>query len=419
VKLMMYSHDTFGLGHIRRTLLIADHLSRRFPGLSTLILTGSSMIHSMRIPPNVDYVKVPCLTKDEDSRYLPKYLAQSPEMVLRLRREIIFNTVKEFEPDLLLVDKAPVGAVGELVDTLHFLRTCRPSTRVVLGLRDVLDSPEHVRREWAQTRALDVLETYYDDIWVYGSRDFLDIVEEYAFPPSIARKVSFFGYLGRERPVSDPAEIRRRLAVNGGKMVLMTLGGGGDGDRIVETFVRVMRDLARSDGVRGLAVTGPDFPAARLREILGAESVDGDVVVRDYTEHLFEYMNAADLVVSMSGYNTVCELLSLNKRAILVPRVTPRREQLIRARMFAERGVLSMIHPADLSAETLRREIVGSLAGRPERPDAAGVVDLNGLDRIVERFFALQGAGSAHRGPGGDDPGLEVVPRVAMGGLSS
>jgi len=342
MKLLMYSHDTYGLGHIRRTLLIAKALTEANPEMSILILSGSSMIHSMRIPHNVDYIKLPCLTKLSNDRYLPKYLKMCTGGVKKLRREIIFKSIKEFKPDFLLVDKAPIGAMGELLESLLYMKLKRPESISILGIRDILDDPENVRREWRRKGIYDVLETLYDEIWVYGSRTISDIIRDYDLPRIIADKVHYCGYLKREDPVSDPVKVKEQLNMSGRKMVVTTLGGGGDGNEVARVLLEATNGQNGSSGVGHLMVVGPDFSPDELESLKKDLKPNNSILLREYSTDIIDYLNAADLVVSMAGYNTVCEIVSLRKKAILIPRIHPRTEQLIRARRFSQLGIVKI-----------------------------------------------------------------------------
>ncbi|MFQ6104964.1 MAG: glycosyltransferase family protein, partial [Candidatus Glassbacteria bacterium] len=390
MKLLMYSHDTFGLGHIRRTLLIADSLSEAFPDLYTLILTGSSMIHSLRIPPKTDYIKLPCLTKLSNGSYLPKYLKQYSNSIKTLRREIIFKTLNEYRPDFVLVDKAPVGVTGELLESLIYLKQKQPETRLILGIRDILDDPQQVKKEWAKHSVYEALDLLYDEIWVYGSKEINDVVEEYGLSRSVMKKVHFCGYLERKMPASDPEEIKRKLGVDDGQMVLVTLGGGGDGHDLIGTFIEAVSRLPVKENVHSLIITGPDFSDSKLLSLIHRQNGASGPILKDYTTSILDYMNAADLVVSMAGYNTVCEILSLGKKAIVVPRVQPRKEQLIRATKFSRMGLLKMIHPSDLSPDTLSEEMTTALSDNPVVTKAQGAFELGGLMKVRQRFTELR-----------------------------
>jgi len=111
-----------------------------------------------------------------------------------------------------------------------------------------------------------------------------------------------------------------------------------------------------------------------------------DVRFVDFEPDLGARYAEADLVVSMAGYNTVCELLSSGLRAVLVPRAKPVGEQLLRARLLAARGIFDCIEPADLQPGLLMDRVLAGLA-RPHPP--AAEVDLDGLPRVRERVAAL------------------------------
>jgi predicted glycosyltransferase len=139
-KILFYSHDTFGLGNIRRTLLLSQTLAEEYPRAAMLVVTGSPMIQAFRIPANMDYIKLPCLDRTEADCYKPKFLAAQSSEVDRMRRAILVETVIGFKPDLMIVDKRPGGVAGELLDALRALRRRPMTTRVVLGTRGEGDS---------------------------------------------------------------------------------------------------------------------------------------------------------------------------------------------------------------------------------------------------------------------------------------
>jgi predicted glycosyltransferase len=105
IKMLVYSHDTFGLGNIRRMIAICEHLKTRIPEISVLVLTGSPMLHSFRLTDGIDYVKLPCLRRDAGGAMGVKYLNLSLDSTVRLRRELIFSTVTYLRPDIFLIDK--------------------------------------------------------------------------------------------------------------------------------------------------------------------------------------------------------------------------------------------------------------------------------------------------------------------------
>ena len=383
-KILLYSHDTFGLGNIHRTLLIAEALTEALPDAAVLIVTGSPVIHALCIPDGMDYVKLPCLDRIAAEHYQPRFLSFWSDDVKRMRRDILRKAALGFAPDLVIVDKRAAGVDGELLGTLAALRRLRRPPRIVLGLRDILDEPVRTRRALAKTHAFATIERYYDEVWVYGTPLVFDTVREYRFPEAVARKTVFCGYL-RTRTEVSPSE-------GGAPRVLVTTGGGGDGSDVVEAYLEGLLGLPRRFALRTTIVFGPQMPASRRTRILERFGRIPDVAFFDFEPDLARRYAGADVVVSMAGYSTVCELLSAGHRAVLVPRAEPVREQLIRARRFAELGYFDLVEPRHLEPERLIRKVLAAL-----RRDVASVpsVDLGGLPRIVERARVLLRGGNA------------------------
>src|SRR6266478_8167778 len=155
LRLMVYSHDSFGLGNIRRMLAICEHLHASIHGVSILIVSGSPMLHSFRVSPGIDYIKLPCLRRADDGDLGVRFLDLELSEVVRLRRELILSTVQSFQPDVVLVDKMPDGLAGELEPSLRHLQCKLPGSKVLLVLRDILDSSRKTTHIWKQRR-------YYD-----------------------------------------------------------------------------------------------------------------------------------------------------------------------------------------------------------------------------------------------------------------
>ena len=377
-KILLYSHDTFGLGNIRRTLLLAQDLISQYPGAGILIITGSPMIHAFRIPEGVDYIKLPCLDRVAAEHYAPRFLARCAAEVKATRAAILKQSVLGFAPDLMIVDKRPSGVDGELLDTLSALRAEGMQTKLVLGVRDILDEPVRTRAVLASNGSFATLEQFYDEIWIYGSKFVFDTAKEYGFPESLLGKTHYCGYL--KRPTRPPAKNA------GPPRVLVTTGGGGDGSDIIEAYLKGLSSLARSVALKTTIIFGPQMPEARRNDLLARFGHFSDVTFLDFDPDLTKHYAAADVVVSQAGYNTVCELLSFSQRAILVPRSEPVREQLIRARLLAERGYFDLVEPKDLNPGFLISSVLSALQSLPRTPEA---LDLDGLPRIRQRVGAL------------------------------
>ncbi|HVO84778.1 MAG TPA: glycosyltransferase [Syntrophobacteria bacterium] len=384
-NILMYSHDTYGLGHIRRTLAIASQI--RGQNTNILILSGSPIVGRFDFPTRVDFVRVPGMIKVTNEEYLPLSIKIDAEQALRIRRAIITGTAKTFQPDLFVVDKAPLGLKREIVPTLQWLRRCRPQAKAVLGLRDIMDDGESTREDWRDKGVYEILDQYYSEIWVYGNRYLYDPIREYSIPEPISRKMIFTGYIPRAMPKPvQVREVRRDHGLNDGdKLVLVTIGGGGDGYGLLDTFLAMLENGADRRPFRAIVVGGPFLPKRQRKEI-AARARRLQVRFYRFHRHMERIMGAADVVVSMGGYNTVSEILSLGKVCLIVPREQPRREQLIRAQVFHQHGLVDYLPWPQLRVESLREKVLSLLAHPEPYQRAVGAFRFTGLEVMRQRL---------------------------------
>jgi predicted glycosyltransferase len=307
--------------------------------------------------------------------------------LLELRAQLLLRATAVFRPDLLLVDFEPRGRIGELLPTLRWLREEQPTCRIVLGLRDIIDEPSVVRARWAEDGVPGILERFYDLLLVYGSRDVFDVAAANGLKHELARRVRYCGYLGFDRGWRPREDARRELGLAEGRLVVANAGGGADGFRLLSRFLDALPLLQTR--ARSLVITGPLMPRAERDAIAIRGRVIPECRVVGYVPDLPSMLASADAVVSMFGYNVATELAALGVPAIVVPRSSPRREQLIRARVFAERGLIDMLPEDELEPGALARCIDRQLAGPPAPATPARPLDLGGLGRVVDELAGL------------------------------
>jgi predicted glycosyltransferase len=372
-RIALYSHDTQGLGHVRRNLLVARSLGQGDSPPVILVLSGLRETSAFPMPPGVDCLTLPSVGKGIDGRYFPRSLDVPMVDLLEVRSKAIHAVLRSFDPDVMIVDKVPRGVYDELVPALAQLRA-RGRARVVLGLREVLDDPPTVRREWEDGHYAAALRAYYDRIWVYGDPAVYDPVAEYSFPSDIADMTRYTGYLN-PRHVRPPVEEAAPLGFDAsdGPVALCLVGGGADGVPLAEAFLR-----ARFPGC-GALVTGPLMPQAERLRLRRLAARRRDVRVIEFMTDPCPLLARADRVIAMGGYNTMCEVLAYGKPAMIVPRVRPRSEQLIRATRLADLGLVDVLDPGDLGPEAL-----GAWLAQERRapPPAELVIDFGGVNRL-------------------------------------
>lgn len=385
-RVMFYSHDTFGLGHLRRSRELASALTKGDDNASAIILTGSPVAGRFTFPERVDHIRLPGVTKLPDGTYVSQTLALDIDDTTSLRAGLIQSAVERYEPDLLIVDKEPTGFRGELLPTLEYLRM-RGRTRVVLGLRDVLDEPEVLAAEWERKGALAAAENLYDEIWVYGVRDVYDPTKGLRLSEKTRARMHWTGYLRRQ--VTDASDTPDT------PYILVTPGGGGDGAAMVSLVLSAYEqdpDL----GPNAVLIYGP-FLSGDVRDAFDARvaKLNGRVTAVGFDSRIEALFAGAVGVVCMGGYNTFCEVLSFDKPAVILPRTKPRLEQWIRASRAEELGLVRMLdeHRDGLTTQAMNRAI-RALPTQPKPSEAGADGLLDGLDVVVARAHALLERGS-------------------------
>ncbi|MGI9373155.1 MAG: glycosyltransferase family protein [Hyphomicrobiales bacterium] len=378
-RILMYSHDTFGLGHLRRCRTIAHALVEQFKGLNVLIISGSPIAGAFDFKARVDFVKIPSVIKLHSGQYTSLDDHIDLEETLGMRQSIIRLTAETFDPDIFIVDKEPMGLQGELEDTLTYLKTTDCTN--IVGLRDVMDSPRLLKDEWQRREVLSKLNVYFDDIWVYGPEQFWNPLTGLDAPQSVLNMVSYTGFLERHLP-SEEASSLHPLPEH---YILVTAGGGGDGSDLMNATLAAYEraeDLAECALPHAVLVLGPFIPKSEREVIVRRAEALELVSLIDFDNRMEAIISRADAVVGMCGYNTFCEILSFDKRALIVPRTTPREEQLIRAKRAQELGIVDMLTPAEADDP---KKLIETLRALPQRAKPSQVkvqLPLDGLDKI-------------------------------------
>lgn len=408
-KLLIYSHDTYGLGNIRRMLAIASHLSGTHPDLSILLISGSPMLHAFRIPARIDYVKLPCLGRDCNGAYVSNNLGINTDHLIGIRAKIIRSAVLEYAPDLMLVDKKPLGLSSELKLALRALRGAGRLPRMALLLRDILDAPEVTRDIWTRNHYYEFIEALYDRILVVGDPAIFDVAENYGFPESLRSRLRYCGYLPRENGLLDASAVRAELNLGDNRFVLVTAGGGADGAHIIRNYLEGLKRRAGETDWHSLVVCGSELAAADRRELEALAHTCPNVHCREFTNDIMSYMNAADAVVAMGGYNTLCELLTLKKKAIIVPRTVPVLEQKIRADRLAGLGLIQTVSPETLTPERLHSEVRAALDTGNVHPQRLYQLNMNGLREVDAAVTELLATDVARQRAGRRSPRVPVA----------
>lgn len=383
-RALLYSHDTFGLGHLRRSRTIAQALTAADPNLSAIIVTGSPIAGRFDFTDRVDHVRLPGVVKLPDGGYASHNLGLEIEETVALRAAIISAVEESFDPDLIIVDKEPWGFRDELAQTLYTAKT--RGARIVLGVRDVLDDAETLRKEWERKDALRAIETFYDELWVYGLPEICEPLAGLPVSERVLARMRYTGYLRRATPPWPEVG----LAPPDVPYVLVTTGGGGDGEALIDWALSAY-ETDPDIPLHGVLVYGPFLNAERRAEFdRRAAAMEGRVTAFSFDPRLERLLSEAAGVVAMGGYNTFCEILSLDKPAVIAPRVKPRLEQFIRTEAAERLGLVRMLdRKRDGEGPEVMAAAIRGLLDQP-KPSAISIPGLlDGLDTITARAAAV------------------------------
>lgn len=383
LRFLFYSHDGLGLGHTQRNLAIASAVIQIAPDASVLMASGTDGVYNLGLAANVDVIKLPGVCKLANECYASRRLRVRRDDIFSVRSALLKAVVQSFKPNVLLADKHPLGAGGELHHALQVHR--RQGGRTVLGLRDILDDGETVRQEWLQYDLHSCVSQYYDLLFIYGHAHVFDPIRCYSFPGEIAARTLFCGYVVRNQEQEIPRvpflppDLKRPV-------VVATCGGGESGYRMLKTFLQ----SARGAPWEPIAVAGPMMSESQRRKLQGVARNAG-VSLHDFVPQMSCWFAQVDALVCLGGYNTLAESLFYNLPTVCVPRTFPRAEQRMRAAAFEKLGLLEMLEEEDLSATKLREAIQAALSrSRSElRRRIQSCLDFNGAARAADRILAL------------------------------
>ncbi len=396
-KILMYSPDSIGLGHVRRNSTIASEIARQAEDASIMLMVGSGAGAFFSLPMGVDSVKLPSVQKVASNEWRARSLNLTAPQTTSVRASMIQEITRTFEPDVLVVDHLPRGIWNELVPTLRMIDRSGRRTRVVLGLRDILDKPDEIRARWREDGVYDAIERYYDEVLIYGDRDVFATGELYGIDKLDNVEVTYSGYVfdgsrSNNSPASDDEVLPGLEDLDAGERVVVACGGGGhDAYPMLSQTIGAAGLVDADTPVRFVVIAGPLMPAddrARLNaQALACENVR----LVPWTSDCLSYLNRSDVSVIMAGYNSSLEALSTSARIVMAPRAGPSSEQRIRANLMSRRGYVAEVAPEDASPERFAFEISRALKA-PARADRDDL--LNGASNAAKRIIELASTGA-------------------------
>ena len=371
----VYCQHVLGVGHFFRTLEICRALDRH----RVRLISGGPPLEA-HLPRHVAEVRLPALHMDPEFKALHAAPGSDAETVLRERRDRLLALLAAEPADLFIVELYPFGRKAfraELDPLLDAMRAGRlPPCGVVCSVRDIL--VEKGDPQGYESRVVSTLNRFFDAVLIHADPAFVRLQETFGRVAEIEVPLVYTGFVTPAPAPGARQRVRAELGVGPGeRLVVASAGGGSVGMPLLEAAVRAFERPGIPPGARLLVFTGPFLPEpefGRLRALAG-----GRARVERFSSDFLSLLAAADLSISMAGYNTTMNLLAARVPALVWP-FAQNREQRMRSERLAARGALRVLADADLDPARLAG-LVGRQLTAPRPP--AGLVDLGGAAAVA------------------------------------
>jgi predicted glycosyltransferase len=366
-----------------RSLKIAEVITNAFPDARCVILAGNSCVER-HLPTRTDVVRMPEIRKSKGGDYmlLPPSLAGStpqprcPSEAFTIRKKIIQSTIKQYDPDMFLVDSRPSGLNDELLEVLAQM-SAWSECKTVLMLRDIVDEPKLVTTRWADQGIYKLIDEAYDKVVVFGNEWIFDAIESYQMSPFRA-KVFYLGYIGS--PGFSASGCHPSESSGGPKHILITVGGGFDGADIIQTVCEYISRTPQNQQLAFSVVLGNNSTLAISDLFERYVDLSRNTQVYGHVSALDSLICKADLVVSMCGYNTLIELIERGKKIIAIPRTHSGSEQIMRASLLSNvYDGMWVIPEKELTVERLKVSIDRALMA----PSPTVQMEMSGARNLI------------------------------------
>ncbi len=383
MKILLYCQHVWGMGHVVRTLEVARALKDH----EVLLVTGGPAV-DIQLPANVRRLQLPALRMLADKQLVADD-GRRPDAVWADRIDRLRKLFRKERPDVFVIELYPLGRTAfgrELDPLLAGIRSGElPRCRVFCSVRDILVAKRDPQAY--ESRVARRLNRWFDALLVHADPALIELDATFSTMAAIDIPVIYTGYVAR--PITRGPEVVAAFRAAEGldadeKLVVVSAGGGRSGYPLMAAMQAAHHALGDGANVRMAMFTGPYLPEDR-QNALATAAVDG-LTIRRFTDDMGSWLAAADLSVSMAGYNTCMDILSTGVPSLVWP-FAGDREQPLRAGRLAEAGWMSVLKDDDLEPSRLAGRIRGAL--KKNRPSGRTRFDLAGADRTA-RYIETQ-----------------------------
>jgi predicted glycosyltransferase len=372
MQIIFYCQYVWGMGHLVRSLEFAKALA----GHEVTLVVGGRHV-DIDLPGHVELVRLPAIYMDEAfTTLIAGDGSGSVAQIQETRREMLFELFERKRADIFIIELFPFGRSAfdfELDPLLNHIHKGRyGDVRTVCSLRDIL--VEKKDPSAYEQRVVRRLNADFDLLMVHSDPRVIRLDETFGRIGDIAIPVIYTGFIAQQADGAAGQRLRRELKISGEeKLIVASAGGGRSGYPLLRGVLDACYLLGETRPLRLEIFTGPFMEDPDYQNLAGRAGTGFHV--QRYTDHFLDYLNAADLSISLAGYNTCMNLLVTRTPALVYP-YSRQREQPLRAAMIKNFRPMKLLNKADIQPANLSKLIAQML--QQTKSFAAPVLNLDG-----------------------------------------
>jgi len=387
MRIVFYCQHVLGVGHVFRSLEIVKGLKDH----EVIMVTGGAEV-DFKPPANMTHIQLPGLMMTSDFKeFLPlEEGVTDVEDVLTRRLEQFKEIMNEYRPNVFLVELFPFGRKKFRFELLPILKAIGLDTwgpcKAVCSVRDILVEKDDMERYVHGVHAM--LNPNFDAVLVHSDPKLVKLDETFPGVDGITPSIHYTGYVARKPTPGAGAALRTELDVKDTPLIVASVGGGNVGSNLLKGVIEASPILGKTHPHTLCVFTGP-YATEEDYELYQTMTKDHDwITVKRFTKRFPDYLDAANLSISLGGYNTTMNLLATGTYGLMHP-FQQNHEQHMRTTRLEARGIVKMVLDDDLDPQVL----AGHMAKGLDRTPTPHGLDLNGgteSARILETLIQTQ-----------------------------
>ncbi|MGB3209669.1 MAG: glycosyltransferase [Desulforhopalus sp.] len=374
-----YCQHVLGIGHFHRSIEICRAIARHHP--TTLILGGPQVEVAL---PEIDVLKLPGLQMDSEFQNMVPCNPALPLAEVKTKRiHQLFSHFQTNSPDIFITELYPFGRKAfkfELDPLLEAIRDgSLPDCSCYCSVRDILVEKK-TGREKFENRVVQILNSFFDGILVHADPDIITLDETFSLMDDIRIPLHYTGFVTKHEPTKNLGRIRGRLGLSpADKLIVASIGGGNVGSELLFAVIQAFRILSDSRPAHIQLFCGP-YCDKRVFNAL-QNDYQTNINIDRFTDQFPDWLKAADLSISMAGYNTCMNLIESGVPALVYP-FKQNREQRLRAERLGLKASITVLEESDLKPHLL----AGKMEQQLEMGRCRATINLAGAEETARQL---------------------------------